>query len=119
MAPYTSVLSSLSTGFVPVETQKLTSWPQRLAKIEHLRATVRGTRDGPRTLLADSFVSNINNESVLEIDGLRLRALHQVASSRNGDSEPFSRLTCYWRLPDVSPAHGICRSLSRFLLTEL
>lgn len=30
---------------------------------------------------------------MLEIDGLRLRALHQDASSKDGDSEPFSRLT--------------------------
>lgn len=93
MAPHSSALSSLRTGYVPVEINKLTLWPQQLTKTENLRATVRGTTDGPRALLADSFVRNINNEPVLEIDGLRLRALHQTVSNGNEGNEPFSRLT--------------------------
>ncbi|KAL8881741.1 MAG: hypothetical protein Q9192_007730 [Flavoplaca navasiana] len=93
MAPHSSMLSSLRTGCVPVEIDRLTIWSQHLPMTGNLHATVRGTKDGSRTLLADSFVGNVNDESVLEICGLRLRALDQIASNGHGDMEPFSRLT--------------------------
>ncbi|KAL9018352.1 MAG: hypothetical protein Q9185_004321 [Variospora sp. 1 TL-2023] len=95
MAPHSSMLSSLRTGYVPVHIKKLRLWPQHVQGTGNLRATVRGNIYGPRTLLAESFVRNVNDEPVLEIDGLRLRALDLIKSDGHGDDEPFSKFT--WR----------------------
>ncbi|KAL8941736.1 MAG: hypothetical protein Q9216_002064 [Gyalolechia sp. 2 TL-2023] len=95
LAPHASALSSLLYGFVPVELDRLTLWPQKIAIGENFQARAQGQMQGARIINADSIARNAQHQSVVEIKGLRLCAIDQAQDVLKNDNEPFTRL--FWR----------------------